>query len=48
MLDGYMMGFKAGYLFCICATVFFFFFFFREETLLFVFNLIQVQTFVDS
>lgn len=47
MLDGYMMGFKAGYLFCICATVFFFFFF-REETLLFVFNLIQVQTFVDS
>lgn len=45
MLDGYMMGFKAGYLFCICATVFFFF---REETLLFVFNLIQVQTFVDS
>ena len=26
MLDGYMMGFKAGYLFCICATVFFFFF----------------------
>lgn len=44
MLDGYMMGFKAGYLFCICGTVFFF----REETLLFVFNLIQVQTFVDS
>lgn len=23
MLDGYMMGFKAGYLFCICGTVFF-------------------------
>ena len=31
MLDGYMMGFKAGYLFCICATVFFFFFFFLEK-----------------
>lgn len=24
MLDGYMMGFKAGYLFCICGTDFFF------------------------